>query len=53
MTTSNGNTVSLLAKELISGDRDLMKALSKEALPEGLEAEMTEFLDAVLHIPSR
>ncbi|WP_276660187.1 hypothetical protein [Thauera aminoaromatica] len=30
MTTSKGNTVSLSAKELVSGDRDLMKSLMKE-----------------------
>jgi len=46
MTTSKSNTVSLSAKELVSGDRDLMKALMKEALQEVLEAEMTEFLGA-------
>ncbi|WP_374616577.1 IS256 family transposase [Thauera aminoaromatica] len=46
MTTSKGNTVSLSAKEWVSGDRDLMKALMKEALQEVLEAEMTEFLGA-------
>jgi len=46
MTTSKGNTVSLSAKEWVSGDRDLMKTLMKEALQEVLEAEMTEFLGA-------
>jgi len=46
MTTSKGNTVSLSAKELVSGDRDLMKSLMKEALQEVLEGEMTEFLGA-------
>ncbi len=46
MTTSKSNTVSLSAKELVSGDRDLMKSLMKEALQEVLEAEMTEFLGA-------
>lgn len=46
MTTSKSNTVSLSAKEWVSGDRDLMKALMKEALQEVLEAEMTEFLGA-------
>lgn len=46
MTTSKSNTASLSAKELVSGDRDLMKALMKEALQEVLEAEMTEFLGA-------
>ena len=46
MTTSKSNTVSLSAKEWVSGDRDLMKALMKEALQEVLEGEMTEFLGA-------
>lgn len=46
MTTSKSNTVSLSAKEWVSGDRDLMKTLLKEALQEVLEAEMTEFLGA-------
>ena len=46
MTTSKSNTVSLSAKELVSGDRDLMKSLMKEALQEVLEGEMTEFLGA-------
>jgi transposase-like protein len=32
--------------EVIAGDRDLMKALMKEALQEVLEGEMTEFLGA-------
>ena len=46
MTTSKSNTVSLSAKEWVSGDRDLMKTLMKEALQEVLEAEMSEFLGA-------
>ncbi len=46
MTTSKSNTVSLSAKEWVSGDRDLMKTLMKEALQEVLEGEMTEFLGA-------
>ena len=46
MTTSKSSTVSLSAKEWVSGDRDLMKSLMKEALQEVLEAEMTEFLGA-------
>ena len=46
MTTSKSNTVSLSAKEWVSGDRDLMKSLMKEALQEVLEGEMTEFLGA-------
>jgi transposase-like protein len=32
------------AVEVVAGDRDLMKALMKEALQEVLEGEMTEFL---------
>lgn len=46
MTTSKGSTGTLSVKELISGDRDLMKTLMKEALHEVLEAEMSEFLGA-------
>ena len=46
MTTSKSNAVSLSAKEWVSGDGDLMKALMKEALQEVLEGEMTEFLGA-------
>ena len=46
MTTIKSNTVSLSAKEWVSGDRDLMKSLMKEALQEVLEGEMTEFLGA-------
>ena len=46
MTSSKSNTVSLSAKEWVSGDRDLMKSLMKEALQEVLEGEMTEFLGA-------
>ena len=46
MTTSKSNTAAASLKELLSGDRDLMKALMKEALQEVLEAEMTEFLGA-------
>lgn len=34
------------AVEAVAGDRDLMKALMKEALQEVLEGEMTEFLGA-------
>jgi transposase-like protein len=34
------------AEALVAGDRDLMKALMKEALQEVLEAEMSEFLGA-------
>jgi len=36
----------MLALEAVAGDRDLMKALMKEALQEVLEGEMTEFLGA-------
>jgi transposase len=45
MTTRKRNT-KLSAVEAVSGDRDLMKALLKEALEEVLEGEMTEFLGA-------
>lgn len=46
MTTTKGNTLVASAKELISGDRDLMKGLMKEALQEVLAGEMSEFLGA-------
>jgi putative transposase len=45
MTTMKRNT-KLSAVEAVAGDRDLMKALMKEALQEVLEGEMTEFLGA-------
>ena len=45
MTTRKRNT-KLAAVEAVAGDRDLMKALMKEALQEVLEGEMTEFLGA-------
>lgn len=45
MTTRKRNT-KLSAVEAVTGDRDLMKALMKEALQEVLEGEMTEFLGA-------
>lgn len=45
MTTRKHKT-KLSAVEVITGDRDLMKALMKEALQEVLEGEMTEFLGA-------
>ena len=45
MTTKERNT-KLSAVEAVAGDRDLMKALMKEALQEVLEGEMTEFLGA-------
>ena len=35
------------AVEAVAGDRDLMKALMKEALQEVLAGEMTDFLGAV------
>jgi hypothetical protein len=42
VTTSKRNTVSLSARELVSGDRHLMKVLTEEAPEEVLEAQMTE-----------
>jgi len=45
MTTRKRST-KLSAVEGVAGDRDLMKALMKEALQEVLEGEMTEFLGA-------
>jgi len=45
MTTRKHKT-KMLALEAVVGDRDLMKALMKEALQEVLEGEMTEFLGA-------
>ncbi|MGC9129210.1 MAG: IS256 family transposase, partial [Acidithiobacillus sp.] len=45
MTTSKHKT-KMLAVEAVANDRDLMKALMKEALQEVLEGEMTEFLGA-------
>ena len=45
MTTRKRNT-KRSAVEVVAGDRDLMKALMKEALQEVLEGEMTEFLGA-------
>ena len=41
MTTKERNT-KLSAAEAVAGDRDLIKALMKEALQEVLEGEMTE-----------
>ena len=46
MTTTKRTAVSETVKELVTGDRDLMKALMKEALQEVLEAEMSEILGA-------
>ena len=45
MTTKERNT-KLSAAEAVAGDRDLIKALMKEALQEVLEGEMTDFLGA-------
>ena len=45
MTTKERNT-KLSAAEAVAGDRDLIKALMKEALQEVLEGEMSEFLGA-------
>ena len=45
MTTKERNT-KLSAAEAVAGDRDLIKALMKEALQAVLEGEMTEFLGA-------
>ena len=45
MTTKKHKT-KLSAVEAVAGDRDLMKALMKEALQEVLEGEMSEFLGA-------
>ena len=45
MTMSKRST-KLSAVEAVAGDRDLMKALMKEALQEVLEGEITEFLGA-------
>jgi len=45
MTVKKRNT-KLSAKETVAADRDLMKALLKEALQEVLEGEMTELLGA-------
>jgi len=46
MTTRKKHKTKLLAVEAVAGDRDLMKALMKEALQEMLEGEMSEFLGA-------
>ena len=46
MTTTKRTAMSETVKELVTGDRDLMKALMKEALQEVLEAEMSEILGA-------
>lgn len=44
--TTGKHKMKLSAVEAVTGDRDLMKALMKEALQEVLEGEMTEFLGA-------
>ena len=46
MTVAKLKTKQPSAKALIVGERDLMKALVKEALDEVLDAEMTEVLGA-------
>jgi putative transposase len=46
MTTTKRTALSETVKELVTGDRDLMKAMMKEALQEVLEAEMREILGA-------
>jgi putative transposase len=46
MTVKKRTALSETVKELVAGDRDLMKALMKEALQEVLEAEMSQFLGA-------
>ncbi len=46
MTTKKRSTKLPTAKALVASDRDLMKALMKEAIQEALEAEMSEFLGA-------
>jgi transposase-like protein len=46
MATTNRRTNRLPAEALVAGDRDLMRALMKDAMKEVLEAEMTELLSA-------
>ena len=46
MTTKKRTALGESVKELVAGDRDLMKALMKEALQEVLEAEMSQLLGA-------
>ena len=46
MTVAKLKAKQLSAKALIAGERDVMKALVKEALDEVLDAEMTQFLGA-------
>ncbi len=49
MTARKHSANSMDLKALVAKDRDLMKALMKEALQEVLEAEMTELLGAGPH----
>ncbi len=44
MATTKRSTIRQPVEALVAGDRDLMKALMKDALQEVLEAEMTELL---------
>jgi transposase-like protein len=46
MATTKRSTNRPSAEALVAGNRDLMKALMKDALQEVLEAEMTELLGA-------
>ncbi len=46
MTTKKDRAKRSAVEALVAGDRELMKALMKEALQEVLEGEMTEFLGA-------
>ena len=46
MTTRKSKAKLPALKELVEGDRDMMKALMKEALQEVLEGEMTDHLGA-------
>ncbi len=46
MATTKRSTNRPPVEALVAGDRDLMKALMKDALQEVLEAEMTELLGA-------
>lgn len=46
MTTKKRNTKSSAVEAWVAGDRDLMKALMKEALQDVLEGEMSDFLGA-------
>ncbi|WP_370889321.1 hypothetical protein [Caballeronia sp. RCC_10] len=47
MATTKRSTNRPPVEALVAGDRDLMKALMKDALQEVLEAEMTELLGEV------